>query len=261
MPTATEFFRNHLVRLTALPECVEDKCLICLGNLTEPCQTPCNHLYCKACLIDGWLVGDGKDTHNTCPTCRCVFFTLPVQETLPLLDLLSNHTEVDLARATVAATQHLEELPTTPANTEQLLVNAEFLGARLYAMDNVMRERYHGVEREPRASVYHHTFDHTWLSRRMHAILRDLDGFTGDDYRVCNLEPWLRRSILEELEASGVAVGTALIYGPDAIADVNLSDVDMLTRYIVCQCSRAYSEKQMRSQWTSLQTGGETHCD
>lgn len=43
---------------------LQEKCSICTDDFTNPCLTPCQHVYCMECLVT-WL-----QQSNTCPQCR-----------------------------------------------------------------------------------------------------------------------------------------------------------------------------------------------
>ncbi|GLI60102.1 hypothetical protein VaNZ11_002121 [Volvox africanus] len=48
-----------------IPEGVND-CPICVDGLDQPSVTPCNHWFCRECII-GWIAASA---HHNCPTCR-----------------------------------------------------------------------------------------------------------------------------------------------------------------------------------------------
>ena len=77
MPTRSEFLQTGLVPILS-KSTNSDECAICCSELTDPVQTPCNHLFDRACITQ-WLSGE---KHNTCPLCKTVLFDLPPEETM-----------------------------------------------------------------------------------------------------------------------------------------------------------------------------------
>ncbi|KAF2209965.1 hypothetical protein CERZMDRAFT_91277 [Cercospora zeae-maydis SCOH1-5] len=67
LPTQQQFEANLA---TTTPPHVEetDECDICRNSFTNPVRTPCNHVFCSACLLRAF------QRTNTCPHCRHILF-------------------------------------------------------------------------------------------------------------------------------------------------------------------------------------------
>ena len=54
---------------TRKESCIDDECPICFENFEDASKTPCNHIFCKECIMD-WL------SHTaSCPMCRTTMAT------------------------------------------------------------------------------------------------------------------------------------------------------------------------------------------
>lgn len=67
LPTQQEFEASLA---SAIPPVLQetDECPICMNSFTNPIRTPCNHDFCRACLLQAF------QRTNTCPHCRRKLF-------------------------------------------------------------------------------------------------------------------------------------------------------------------------------------------